>query len=271
MNQLITITSKVNGVWIPQHDTQGHKYFNKELNISQRSVTTKLQILAKPHLTQWAVRVGVEWLLKDDRIERLRNIHWKDEMVSGAQMAHLDIRDNAGLTGTKTHNIAEIYLNKWIETGERPQDIREFMDIDNDDPRAIAGARSFELLCNTKHIVPICSEIIVGHPKYSAGAIDILCLWENKLCLLDIKTSNSVDKNFRYQLAAYKYMFEYMTGIKIKTVKILHLSKDMDKYHIYNVKNLPQAWKTFKYICQVYDDIMSPKDKIVKDIKRIII
>lgn len=263
------IKEKVEGVWEARHVGSGHRYIHLPTGIYQASVTTRLGILSKPHLLPWAVRVGIEWLLTDDRLERLRNEHWKDEMISGAILAHTSLRDSAGLTGGKTHNYAERYLNDWIASEKRPEDIRSFMDMEKDDPRAIAGARGFEALCRAKDIVPIASEIIVGHPKYSAGAIDIICLWEDELCLLDIKTSNSVDKNFRYQLAAYKAMFEFMTGLKIKHVKIIHLDKGMDKYTIYNVKELPQAWKTFKHMCAVYDDVMSSKEKIVKDIKRL--
>lgn len=264
-----TIAEKVTGIWEARHENTGHRYYHNPSGIYQKSVTTRLGTLSKPHLLAWAVRVGIDWLLQDDRLERLRNEHWRDEMVSGAILAHTSLRDSAGLTGSKTHFWAERYLNEWIATGEKPKDITVFMDLSKDDPRAIAGARSFELLCKEKELIPIASEIIVGHPKYSAGALDILCLWQGELCLLDIKTSNSIDKNFRYQLAAYKHMFEFMTGLKIKKVKIIHLSKDMAKYALYDVRDLSKAWQTFKHICAVYDDIMSPKEKIVKDIKRI--
>jgi len=71
------------------------------------------------------------------------------------------------------------------------------------------------------------------------------------------------------QVAAYKYFFEHMTGVKIAKVKILHLSKDSDKFTVLDVKNLPQAWKAFKQICQVYDWVYSKGDKIINDIKRL--
>jgi len=266
------IQDKVVNVWEARHTGSGHRYIHLPSGTFQDSVTTKLGILSKPHLLGWAVKVGIEFLLEGDRLERLRNEHWKEELVQGAILAHTGLRDSAGLTGTKTHFFAERYCNEWIATGEKPKDIMSFIDINKDDPRAIAGARSFELVFQKKQIIPIAVEIIVGNPKYSAGALDLLCLWgqEKELCLLDIKTSNSVDKNFRYQLAAYKHMFEFMCPeLKIKKVKILHLSKDMAKCEIYDVKQLPKAWSTFKHICAVYDDVMSKKDKVIKDIKKL--
>lgn len=263
------IAENVTGVWEARHDGSGHRYANLQTGHIERSVTTKLQILSKPHLLGWAVRVGIDFLLQDDRLERLRIPQWKDELVAGAILAHTELKNSAGSTGSRTHFWAERYLNEWIVNGEPPKDIMTFIDVTRDDSRAIAGARGFELLCKEKDIIPIASELIVGIPKISAGALDILCLWRGELCLLDIKTSNSIDKNFRYQLAGYRAMFEFMTGLKIKKVKIIHLSKDMAKYTLYDVKDLPKAWQTFKSICRVYDDIMSPKDKIIRDIKRL--
>jgi hypothetical protein len=65
-------------------------------------------------------------------------------------------------------------------------------------------------------------------------------------------------------------MWEYMTGVKIEGSKILHLSKNYDKFEVFNVKSLSQAWKAFKSICYLYDDIHKNKNKkIEKDVKRI--
>lgn len=264
------IQEKVIGVWEPNHDNNGHRYVNKQTGHIQRSVTTKLGILAKEHLINWAVRQGAFWLIEDvSRGKRLYQDEWQQAMINGMQLAHTDTKNFAGSTGSKTHWICERYLNQWLTDGKRPESIMSFVGT-NDTPEAIAGARGFEKFCiENPDFEPIASEIIVGHPLYSAGAIDIIGIWKGKLCLLDIKTSNSVDKNFRYQLSAYKYMFEFMTSLKIKHVKIIHLSKDMAKYEIYNVKELVKAWKTFKHICAVYDDVMSYKEKISKDIKKI--
>jgi hypothetical protein len=71
------------------------------------------------------------------------------------------------------------------------------------------------------------------------------------------------------QVAAYKYFFEAMTGIKIDKCIILHLSKDYDKFEVYKINALPQAWKIFKPVCSIYDWMYGKRDKIIKDIKRI--
>ena len=264
------IAEKVDGIWESAHDGSGHRYRNTITGHLQRSVTTKLGVLSKPHLMNWAVKMGVEWLMKDERWKKLSNEHWKDEMVSGAQLAHTDVRDNAGAIGTVSHNMAERYINEWMSSGERPQDIRSFAPP-NYDPRSIASARAIEAWMVKNDITPVASEILVGNIKFSAGTLDLLYLDnKNRLCLGDFKTSNAIDKNsYSMQVAAYKYFFEEMTGLKIYKSIILHVSKDYDKFDVYKVNNSTSAYKAFKNTCVLYDFMYSSKNKVEKDIKRI--
>lgn len=262
------INEKVSGIWEANHDTSGHRYRNTITGHIQRSVTTKLGILSKPHLLKWSVKVGVEWLMVEDRWQRLFIPHWKDEMMTGAQLAHTGIRDTAGSIGTVAHDMAERYINEWI-AGHQPEDIKTLAPNDAD-PRSIASARAVESWFKKHDIVPLASEILVGENKYSAGTLDFLCLLEGKLTLIDFKTSNGVDDiSYSLQVAAYKYFFEQMTGLKIVDCKILHLSKDYDKFTVYKVMKLAQAYKAFKMVCGVYDWMYSKNDKIKKDIKTI--
>lgn len=263
------ILEKVHGVWEAEHDSTGHRYRNIITGHLQRSVTTKLGVLNKPHLLKWAVRMGIEWLEKEGRFEKLSNEHWRDEMVTGAQLAHVDVRDDAGGVGHEAHNSIERYINEWIATGTRPTDIRTFCDLTKEDQRATASARAVEAMFIKHNVVPIWSELLVGNVKYSAGTLDFICFWEGKLAVLDWKTSNSVDKiNYPLQVAAYVKFFEEMTGLKLKIVKIIHLSKDYDKYDRWDVPKIGNAYKAFKHLCALYDWMNSKDEKIIKDIKR---
>lgn len=263
------IRDKVTGVWVPEHDTSGHRYRNTITGILQKSVTTKLQILSKPHLIRWAVKVGVEWLKVSDRWTKLNHESWAEEMMAGAQMAHTEIRDQAGGVGTQAHNAIERYINDWIASGDKPVSIVNFSNP-SDDPRAIASMRAVELFFSKNDIVPIASELLVGNDKLSAGTLDFLCFMNGKLALLDWKTSNAVDAiSYSAQVAAYKQFFEQMTKLKIKTTKILHLSKDYDKFTVYNVLKINKAYQAFKAICNVHDWMYGPGEKIEKDIKKL--
>lgn len=268
----VIIKAKVAGIWVPEHDVSGHRYRNTQTGHLQRSVTTKLGVLNKPHLIKWAVRMGVEWLEKEDRFMKLGNEHWRDEMVTGAQLAHIDVRDEAGGVGHQAHDIIERYINEWIASGTRPEDIRTFADPSKTDPRAVASSRAVEAMFVKHNVVPIASELLVGNLKYSAGTLDFLCFWEGKLALLDWKTSNAVDKiNYPLQVSAYTKFFQEMTGLKIKVVKIIHLSKDYDKFELWRVLKIDLAYKAFKNVCAIYDWMNSNDEKIEKDIKRLTI
>jgi hypothetical protein len=263
------IQEKVIGVWEPCHDDTGHRYRNTKTGHIQRSVTTKLAILSKPHLINWSIKMGAEWLLKEDRLNRFATERFREDMIRGMQMAHLDKRDDAGGVGTIAHNAIERYINDWIASGTRPQSIVQFA-IENPDPRAVASMRAVEAFFNKHNIEPIASEILVGDIRYSAGTLDFLCMMDGKLTLIDWKTSNAVDQiSYSAQVAAYKYFFEKMTGLKIAQCKILHLSKDYDKFTVYKIQNISKAWTAFKQIASIYDWVYGTKDKIISDIKRI--
>jgi len=264
------IAEKVTGVWQAAHDETGHKYIHTPTGVLKKSVTTKLSILSKPHLISWAVKVSAEWLLNEpSRLDRIQEERSRDDIIKGMQFAHTDIRDSAGSIGTDSHNGAEKYIIEWIKTGKRPKDIVSFM-RDGCDTRSIAAARAIEAWFTKSDAVPIASEILVGN-KYSAGTLDLLYLDKaGKLCLGDFKTSNAIDQtNYSLQIAAYRYMFQEMTGLKVKDCKILLLSKDMDKFTVYKVNFLPKAYRAFKQICGIYDFVYECKGKIVRDVKRI--
>jgi len=264
------IANKVTDVWEPSHDGSGHRYRNTRTGHLQRSVTTKLQVLSKPHLINWAVKMGALWLMENNRAQQLIDPNATEAMIQGMQMASITIRDDAGHIGGVAHDMAERYINDWMASGERPSDIRSFAPP-NYDPRSIASARAIEAWFIKNEVVPVASELLVGDVKLSAGTLDLLYLDnKNRLCLGDFKTSNAIDKNsYSMQVAAYKYFFESMTGLKIYRSVILHVSKDSDKFDAYVVQETSSAWKAFKQICGLHDWIYSSKDKVKKDIKRI--
>lgn len=265
------IKDKVSGVWVADHDDNGHRYRNTVTHKYQRSVTTKLGgVLAKPHLTAWAVKMAAEYLKEGNRLNQFQTERFYPDILKGMQLAHTDIRDDAGHVGTIAHNAAERYINDWIASCQRPADIRAFAPADAD-PRAIASMRAVESYFQKEDILPIASELLVGDGRYSAGTLDLLAMVAGKLTLVDFKTSNAVDQiGYSAQVAAYKHFFESMTGLKIEDCVILHLSKDYDKFTPYKVLNEKRAWSAFKRVCGTYDWMYDrKKEKISKDIKRI--
>jgi len=263
------IAEKVEGKWQAEHDASGHHYRHIPTNILVDSVTTKL-IAEKPHLLKWSISKAIEWLEQYDRWERLKGPD-RSLMLLGSQEAYTEFRDDAGSVGSAAHQVAENFLNYRIEKGFWPEDIRKGFK-DGADPRAIASARSIEMILKKLDVIPISSELLVGSIRHRiAGTLDLLALIDNKLSLIDFKTSNAVSDEYANQVAAYKYCFEEMSGLKIKTVKIFHLSKKYDKCIVYNVPNLPSAYKAYKGIATFYDWFNNGKEKLEKDIKKIVL
>jgi hypothetical protein len=266
------IDEKITGVWEPRHTEFGHRYCHLPSGKMVDSVTSQLQILGRPHLIPWAVKMGALWLMEGDRAQKLLNPNATEAMIQGMQMASTDFRDTAGKIGSFSHSFLERYCNEFIHNGERPESIMKFIDISKDDPNSIAAARAGEELMKKYNVIPIASEIICGDPRYSAGQIDLICLWEGKdLCILDWKSSNNVSQDYILQTVAYLKFWEYMTGIKVKKLKIAHLSKNTNKYTIYNVKNIRKSWKAFKNVCEIYKWKVDKNNKLEKDIKRLAI
>lgn len=269
------IKDKVEGVWIPEHTADGHFYRTKDGPL-QPSVTTKLSILNKPHLLRWSIKQGIEWLEKEERWKYLSIPKMRNNYIKGAQEAYTEIRDDAGSVGTAAHDAIEKYIKHWIATGEQPRDVKQFFPyVDGRimaDPRSIASARGLEKLFKEKRVYPIASEILVGDPKVSAGTLDFLCIYDRCLELWDFKTSNRIDQtNYTLQVALYKKFFEQMTGLKIRRCRIIHVSKDYDKFDVYIVKRPAEAYRIGKKVCQIYDWMYDGREKIIKDIKKKVI
>lgn len=258
------IVSKVDGKVIPNHDETGHFYLLP--NGKRVASTTSKLIIEKPHLRFWAVKKGIEFLEQDNRFAKL-NTPEREDIINGAVYAHTDVRDDAGSVGSLAHQVAENYIIHWLKTGVKPTDIRQGFPP-NSDPRAIASARSVEKFFNEHDIIPLASELLVcSEKRSSAGTLDFLAIMDGKLILIDFKTSNNVSDDYALQVADYAAMFKEMSGIAIKEVKILHLSKDMDRFTVYNVPNLAKALKAFKGISNCYDWLMNGEVKLIKDKK----
>jgi len=265
------IEEKVVGKVTSQHNDKGH-YYQVEGGLGlTASVTTKLGILSKPHLSKWQIRVALEWMQVGDRWERFNQKDTSSDMLLGAMAAPYDVRDEHGFVGTIAHQAAEDYINHYLDTGIAPESMTKFLPS-GCDARAVASTRGIEMFFKKNEIIPIASEILVADRKYAAGTLDFICLMNGKLTLIDFKTSNAVDEvSYSMQVAAYKYFFEKMTGLKIQQCKILHLSKSDDRFTVYKINNLKEAYRIFKNICLTYDWINDPSKKVEKDVIRVVI
>ncbi len=265
------IAEKVRGKIIPMHDEFGHHYKFLEDGSIIDSVTQK-NIIDKPHLIPWAIGLAIDFFEENDRWTQLKG-PTREDLLKMAKLVHRDIRDEAGTIGGKAHDIIEEWENQWIEIGVRPGDIREFVKAKGiEDHRVWGAVRSAEAIFDKYNVIPIATELLVGVPGVGAGTLDLLVLnEEGELELYDYKTSNNMDDFYQIQVAAYKKFFEKMSGLKIKRCRILKLDKYSNRFKVYNLFNIPSAFKAFKALSVVYDWRKNPKDKYLEDKNRITI
>ncbi len=267
------INRNVRGVWIAAHDKYGHHYKHRDLGIVVDSVTTKL-ILEKEHLVPWAAEIAVRDFLKNIEFYDAKNTEQTDRMIEQAKYAFRAVRDDAGNIGTKSHDVFEHYVNIWIETGVRPPDIKALIP-EGSDPRVFATTRSAEKFFNDYdgEIIPIAAELLVGDPETgTTGTLDLLVLWNGMLWLLDWKSSNSaVHDDYVLQVSAYGKLLEKMTGLKVKGLSIIGVSKGYDKYVLLDIPRPGEAFRVFKGVSRAYDWIEDGKPKMIERKNRLIL
>ena len=268
------IAEKVTGRIEPAHDALGHHYRFTQTGTIVDSVTTQI-IVEKPHLRRWAAKAAVEKFIEIMYARGWDSYSTIDkDMIQSCVLAHEYQRDAAGATGTKAHEVLEIWENEWIKTGAMPteEDIIRMVKTaygEDCDYRVIAAARSGVALFEKYSYIPVAPELLVGwEPWGMAGTLDLLVVDEkSNIILLDHKTSNAIDDTYAMQVASYKRMFEKMTGLKIKKCVIAKLDKFSNKFKIYNIPDSAKAFNAQQANNKVYKWLKNGKDKLVEDKK----
>ena len=82
------------------------------------------------------------------------------------------------------------------------------------------------------------------------GTCDLILEIDGKLYIGDLKTSKGLYSEFIVQLAAYRYMYEKSTGIKLAGGRLLRLDKTGAGFedHAIPKKKLDWGWRVFKHL-----------------------
>lgn len=226
--------------------------FNKRINISNgyeynnKLVPRVTSILSKcineESLMHWANNLGFKKLSYKKTLQRAANI------------------------GTLTHDS----IDKFLSNDEVSWKNDSYIE-------SINAYNSFlkwynELISNNK--VEILYTEYTLKCKYFGGTLDGLYKINDKIYLIDYKTSNRVRFNYTLQLAAYRYMLRELLNINIDGCIILQLSKNSIGYNefVYNFDNeshleymnecetaflsLVYAYYNIYYISERYDNLI---------------
>lgn len=204
-------------------DANGNKY-------NLISVTTVLNILQKEALLPWAVKLCAEYLMEhiDELSGEITDKRY-NEILKKAKQQHKKVSKEAMDIGSRTHAACEAYLK-----GEVP--------VLDDDTRQLFEAFKGWWLDNRCELIQ--SEHTIYCPSLGyAGTCDIVCKKDNKVYVIDIKTSNDFwIPDMPCQLAAYAHCIEGCEGIGI-----IRLDKTTNDAHWRDYTEIREkSWELFK-------------------------
>lgn len=209
------------------------------------SVTTIIGQLDKsPQLMGWAVKTMYEYLLAHQ--DELKASVEPKEVFQKAKTHYKELQEQALDFGSELHNLLEVFLkekqvNGLLETNPRlKQPFEEF--------KKWQTINNFKLVEN-EHIV--WSEAF----RY-AGTLDCVAyLNDNKLYLIDFKSSKAIYDDFLMQVAAYMKAFEERSKKEIEGVGILRLPKqegDSFEWREYTLEQANNAFNEFMHLCSYW-------------------
>lgn len=224
----------------PDHDKTGHYYKLEDKRYP--SVTKELQTLKDEGLMNWKMNRAIEYIQKN-----IGNLSL-DELLENAKLAPVLEFENAGTIGSTVHNWREKWFQHWIDTDDATPPSYGGME-----PAAISGCRGVIKFVNETSYIPLACELsLASHELEVGGMLDDIGLINNKLCLIDLKTSNIGNKtSYFLQVALYYYMFKKLSNIQLKEFYILHVSKENGGYNLITIRNIQQRIKDAKVLLKL--------------------
>ena len=187
-------------------------------------VTTYLNIKDKSvGLVSWATELAADYLLA--KIERGEKITEAD--IYEAQDLHQKKKQEAADVGTLIHDWCEKYIKAKLKVkGYTVPDMPEEKNVQ-------IGVSAF-LDWEQEHKVKfVSSERVIYSRKYDyIGKMDIECIVDGDLCLVDLKSSNGLYNTVRAQTAAYLKADEEESKREYVGRWAIRLSKETEKEYI---------------------------------------
>lgn len=201
------------------------------------SVTTILNVIAKPPLIPWAKKITAE-KFRDELLDRIAegvDIHvgWIDDVFQAAKKRPDEIRDEAADFGNRAHILLEELLN-----GEEPEIPEEMLPVFD----------SFNAWRNRQRLDIELSETMVYSEQYHfAGTLDALARRDGLRIAIDWKTSNRIYDEYAAQVAAYSRALNEMTGDTLVTEAwVVRFGKQEAEFEAKACNPFGAAWEMFE-------------------------
>ena len=201
------------------------------------SVTTVLNVIAKPALIPWARNVALE-KVRDTLYEHLASggqaidTLWVDAIIEQARHRPDLVRDQAADFGTASHTLIEKIIQ-----GEEPEVPPEFVQV-------VANFTAWRRKARLD--IHLTETTVYSAKHHYAGSMDAVAYRGNALVVVDWKTSNGLYREHALQVAAYAKALEEMTGQPVKEAWVVRLGKATPKFEARKVLDLETAFIAFR-------------------------
>jgi len=199
---------------------KGSRYY-KTPEGDMESVTSIIKLKDKPALVQWAANCCAEAMASDieNHLISFKNgnasVDDIRECLMSNRFAYKQSQQKACNNGTAVHDAIEQYLKK----GEMPKGLKKGSEVAN-------GFRAFLLWAKDANFTAQEVEIPLYSKKFRyAGRLDVTGKINDKLYVVDFKTSKDFYFDYPIQLAAYAKAYEELYNEKIDGIAVLRLDK----------------------------------------------
>ena len=198
---------------------QEHTYQNTDTNEFYTGVTTILNVKEKPFLKWWTAKEVVKFLADKHQAIKDCTPDQYTALLDEAKKAHVKKSDQAKDKGHIVHAWIEEYINS-CTIPEVPED------------EQIEKAIEQFLAWEKAHTVYwlACELVVASITHKFAGTIDAVAAVDNKLALIDFKTSSQISDDYFLQTAAYQIALEEMGLSTISQRMILRVPKDGSEF-----------------------------------------
>ena len=225
-------------------DPEQHKYWLDGNEVP--SVTTITgQVDKSEPLMGWAVNTVIDYLAQHVDEIRDGSLVLKGEnahlLFSEAKAQHRELKKAAADLGTRVHRAVELYLR-----GE---------DCDLTGIERLFSA-FLDWRFSWDQFEPLATEVMTYDPDIShyAGTADIIARLNERVWLIDLKTSPRIYDEYGMQLAAYRYALTLNTQFPINCMGILRLDKNTGakQWKTYTANEYARYQAMFKYLCDFW-------------------
>lgn len=230
-----------------RRNVNGSRYYEIDGKL-YRSVTTILNVIAKPGLIPWATGVGAEaagTLLRKYEGKKLSDetIRAVDNLIRNA---HNETKEEAADLGTLAHEAIASHLEG------NPLNV-------SDEIREVV--EHFDRFLKREKLEPIIVEGVVYSDTHAiyAGTVDVAAMrlvkdgrkWKKHAVVVDWKRAKNIYPEYALQIAAYAKALEEKLGMPVEEGLVVRARKeegkdlDYDELHL-DKQALEDAWEAFQ-------------------------